>query len=417
MKLSRLLIAELRQRKGEAALSIAAVILGVATVVAAYSITQAGEKRITEQIHNLGANLIVLPDSVRVSDYYTADFGEATLPEDYVGRLCTSHLAEKVHKMTPKLSRTIRLLDQEVILTGILPQSELPTRPGWKSGKLDQDQQHPGMDHHPTETKDPEASPPPSTARSLRPRKSRMSIKEIGRYEVLLGSEVGVMLGASSGMPLDILGERLFVANVLPETGTIDDLRVFAHLHTVQVLLGVGSVVNAIEIVGCGCHVDVAKLGRDIEAMLPGTHATTIQQIVEAQSNTMRIVRRFSIGLSAVLLVLGGMSIGNYISANVFERRREVGTLMAMGARSSQVLSLFLCKAALLGVVGGALGYGIGTLSAIWVGPLLAGVEIRPLPELWLFSIAGSGLLCLGFSMAPCLRATRIDPAAILQEA
>lgn len=273
------------------------------------------------------------------------------------------------------------------------------------------------MDHDSMETKDSAASPPAFTDRPLRPRKSRTTIQEIGRYEVLLGSELGLTLRASPGTPLDILGKRFFVANVLPETGTIDDLRVFAHLHTVQVLLGVGSVVNAIEIVGCGCHVDVVKLGRDIEAMLPGTRVTTIHQIAEAQSNTMGIVRRFSIGLSAILLALGGMSIGNYISANVIERRREVGTLMALGARSSQVLSLFLCKAALLGMVGGALGYGMGTVSAIWAGPLVAGVEISPLPEVWLLSIAGSGVLCLGFSMAPCLRATRIDPAAILQEA
>lgn len=418
MKLSRLLIAELHQRKGEAALSIAAVILGVATVVAAYTITQAGEKRIIEQIHDLGANLIVLPDSVQVYDYYTADFGEATLPEDYVARLCTSDLADKVHNMTPKLSRTIRLGDQEVILTGVLPQSELPRRPGWKSTRMGRE--HAEADPHAghgAEAKEAEASPPAITDRSLRPAKPRMTIREIGRYEVLLGSELGRLLGASPGTPLDILGKRLFVAGVLPESGTIDDLRMFAHLHTVQGLLGVGAVVNAIEIVGCGCHVDVVKLGREIEAMLPGTRTTTIRRIAEAQGNTMRIVRRFSIGLGVVLLVLGGMSMGNYISANVLERQREVGMLMALGARSSQVLSLFLCKAAMLGAVGGALGYAIGTLSAVWLGPLLVGVEISPLGEVWLLSIVGSGVLCLAFSMAPCLRATRIDPAAILQEA
>ncbi|KKK59822.1 hypothetical protein LCGC14_3030510 [marine sediment metagenome] len=202
---------------------------------------------------------------------------------------------------------------------------------------------------------------------------------------------------------------------MLPETGTIDDLRLFAHLHTVQSLLGVGAVVNAIEIVGCGCHVDVIRLGRDIQAMLPGTRTTTITQIAEAQANTMRIVRRFSIGLGVVLLVLGGMSIGNYMSANVLQRRREIGTLMAMGARSRQVLSLFLWKAALLGAVGGALGYGIGTLSAVWLGPLLAAADIRPLPGIWLLSILVGGVLCVGFCIAPCLRAARMDPAVALR--
>ena len=37
----------------------------------------------------------------------------------------------------------------------------------------------------------------------------------------------------------------------MPRTGTVDDSRVFAHLHTVQRLSKSGEVINAIEVMGC----------------------------------------------------------------------------------------------------------------------------------------------------------------------
>ena len=52
-------------------------------------------------------------------------------------------------------------------------------------------------------------------------------------------------------------------------------------------------------------------------------------------------------------VVVGGAGIAIYMYANVFERRREIGTLMALGAGSSLVLRAFLLKALLLGLAGG----------------------------------------------------------------
>ncbi len=50
---------------------------------------------------------------------------------------------------------------------------------------------------------------------------------------------------------LELLGKKFTVTAVLPQTGTVDDSRIFAHLHTVQDLAEKGPVVNAIEIIGC----------------------------------------------------------------------------------------------------------------------------------------------------------------------
>jgi putative ABC transport system permease protein len=102
--------------------------------------------------------------------------------------------------------------------------------------------------------------------------------------------------------------------------------------------------------------------------------------------------------------------------ANVFERRREIGTLMALGAGSGVVLRLFLLKALVLGIAGGLAGYVIGTIIAVILGPRIAGVPVLPMPVLLLWAFGISVAILLAASYFPARRAARLDPVSALQE-
>jgi putative ABC transport system permease protein len=102
--------------------------------------------------------------------------------------------------------------------------------------------------------------------------------------------------------------------------------------------------------------------------------------------------------------------------ANVFERRREIGTLMALGANSGLVLRIFLLKALILGVAGGIGGYVLGTILAMVLGPQLAGVIVWPMPLLAVLAVGISVALALVASYFPARRAARLDPCATFQE-
>ena len=87
------------------------------------------------------------------------------------------------------------------------------------------------------------------------------------------------------------------------------------------------------------------------------------------------MMSNLSLMFLVIIVFVGGASIANYMYANVFERRREIGTLMALGADSGLVLRIFLLKALILGVAGGIGGYVLGTILAVVLGPKLAGVH------------------------------------------
>ena len=70
----------------------------------------------------------------------------------------------------------------------------------------------------------------------------------------------------------------------------------------------------------------------------------------------------------------------------------------------------------ILGLAGGTLGYVLGTLAAMVLGPQLAGLKISPIPIYLLWSLIVASTIALVGSWYPVYRAARLDPALIMQE-
>jgi putative ABC transport system permease protein len=98
----------------------------------------------------------------------------------------------------------------------------------------------------------------------------------------------------------------------------------------------------------------------------PGTRGEENQRMLRAFRWNLRV-------LSYISLVVGAFLIYNTISVSVVRRRAEIGVLRAVGAARSTILALFLAEAALLGVVGAAIGLAIGRLLAAGLVNLIAG--------------------------------------------
>jgi putative ABC transport system permease protein len=117
-----------------------------------------------------------------------------------------------------------------------------------------------------------------------------------------------------------------------------------------------------------------------------------------------------------IIFFVGGISIGNYIWANVNERKREIGILRMMGAERSTIYKMFLLKALILGIAGGILGFILGTLAGVILGPYLAGIIVKPVYIYLLWSILLSVAISLAGSLFPTYLAAKFDPHSNLQE-
>ena len=405
MKLRTFVWREIFERKNQLATSFVAILLGISVIVAIKNITFYSEKAVARELDALGANILILPKSVSLQDYYTADMQSEEFPEEYVTRLATSDL-QGLDNLSPKLSVQVEVGRKPLTLTGILPKNEFQAKAAWQGagifarpegcGKVDA----PGL-----------APAAPTKETLVRKR----VIDKLESDEILLGADIAASLGTKEGDGLGLLGKKFKVSAILPPTGTVDDSRAFAHLHTVQELAGKGPVLNAIEIVGC-CNQISKGLVQKINALLPEAKVVTITQIVDTQIKTNQMMARLSLLFLAIIVLVGGASIANYMYANVFERRKEIGTLMALGASSSIVLRMFLLKALLLGLGGGIAGYAVVTIIAVVLGPRIAGVPVLPMPNLVLWALGVATGISLVASYFPARRAARLDPSSALQE-
>jgi putative ABC transport system permease protein len=404
MRLSTLISKEMGERPVPMFTCLLAILLGVTALVAIRTVTHYSERAVAREMDSLGANVLILPRGVTVQDYYAADMHGETLPEEYVERITLSKL-EGVDNLSPKLCVPVTIGDQRVMLTGILPRSEFQAKAAWGGA---------GVFARPigcgaqADLPDSKPADPKALARTR-------VIETLGDNEALVGADVAARHGIKEGDRIELLGGKFTVLAILPATGSVDDARVFAHLHTVQSLAGKGEVVNVIEVVGC-CKQIAAGLVEGLKGLLPEARVVTIAQVVQTQQNVNRLMERLSLLFLAVLLAVGSAAMASALYANVSERRKEIGTLMALGATPGLVVRLIVGKACVLGLAGGVGGFLIGTAVAWWLGPHLANVAVRPLPSLAGMAVGITLAVTLLASLLPAWRAARLDPCICFKE-
>lgn len=402
MRMTTLVWREIFERRSQLVTSFLAILLGITVIVAIKNITYYSEKAVAREMDSLGANVLVLPKSVTLQDYYAADMHGETIPEEYVTQLAMSDLAG-LDNLSPKLSVPVVVRQKSFTFTGILPKSEFQAKAAWSGA---------GIFSRPIGCG---ASVGMMGSDDKKTLVRKRVIETLENNEVLVGADVAAALGTKEGDTLTLLEKPFKVTALLPQTGTVDDSRIFAHLHVVQDLSKKGPVINAIEVVGC-CQEISKGLVQKINQLLPQAKVVTVTQIADAQIKINQLMSRLSLMFLVIIVLVGGASIANYMYANVFERRREIGTLMALGADSFLVLRIFLLKALVLGVAGGVGGYVIGTVMAMILGPRLAGVVVLPMPSLALLAVLISVGIALLASYFPARRAAKLDPCATFQE-
>ena len=401
MRLTDLTLKELWHRKSQLVSGLLAITLGIGVIVGIRSFSVVSEKAVAVNLDNLGANILVLPQSSSVDNYYAADIDASTFPENYVERLVTSTISG-VDNISPKLTRRVKVGNENIVLTGILPKSEIASKPIWQQGGLKGEALT--------------ASCAPTGPKKYADAKlQRKGIDTLANNDCYIGSGIATRLKLIEGSKLTIMEKEFNVAKLLPETGTVDDDRVFANLHAVQALLGTGEQISAIEIMGCCSAISDGLLGK-LRNVLPDTRITTIGQIVSTQIENNKLMNKISLVFLIIIIFVGGISIGNYIWANVNERRKEIGILRMIGYHKKHIYYILVLKGIIIGLLGGIAGYIVGTLAAIWLGPQFAGIAVSPIYTLLLVSIALSITISILGSIIPAYLAGKIEPFSNMQE-
>ena len=257
-----------------------------------------------------------------------------------------------------------------------------------------------------------------------------MGRKIAGRLDVRLGEKVVIMGQAADGS----MGAEAFRVVGLHETGSesFDGQIVWVPLKAMQEMLGRPGQVN--QLAARVKDIDEAEaVAADIDKLLPPGNVRAISW--KSIDREIISIQAFQDGILSVVLVIVflivALGILNTQLMSLFERVREFGVLMAIGARPRWVVRLILAESLVLGSVGTLLGLAIGSLLIAHFGrfglPLPVGKAFAyflPFPSViymvpaWrmhafaCFSVFAVTLLA---SLPPALRAGRLKPAEALR--
>jgi putative ABC transport system permease protein len=169
---------------------------------------------------------------------------------------------------------------------------------------------------------------------------------------------------------------------------------------------------------------DVDAAAEEIEEIMMASHRVTGEKkdfgvisptfINQRFSGVLDLITLFLGAIASIALVVGGVGISNTMFMSVLERRREIGTMKALGARTGQIRDLFMVESGIIGLAGGLLGVGLAAI----IGYAL----IRLLNLTFVFdplaiggSLAFSVLVGLVSGTLPALEAAKVDPIEALR--
>jgi len=253
------------------------------------------------------------------------------------------------------------------------------------------------------------------------------------RGVAVLGVDFASSRRMDVGATLELSGLSFRVIGVLDKTLTAPDRFAFVPIEDardlwlrrdpllVQVLgsggLGRGDL-NSGAAVGWGPGQDPDAVARRIQADVAGVNVTIPGELSRLLRESTAFFSALLLGIGALGLVIGGLSLSNTVTAAVFERIRDFGIKRALGATDLQLLREVLAEALGVSLTGGAVGVGL----AVGIGLVVDARVVREGQQLFLFSprLLGFALvfaLVLGGLAAAyaTLRIVRLSPAEAIR--
>jgi putative ABC transport system permease protein len=211
------------------------------------------------------------------------------------------------------------------------------------------------------------------------------------------------------------------VRGLIPETARLGTEAVVMDIAAAQTATGKRGRVDRI-LIKLPAHGELGRWQAKLRGVLPEGVELRAQGSQTAANRKMLAAFRWNLRiLSYVAVLVGAFLIYNTISVSVVRRRPQIGTMRALGASRTAVLSAFLAEAALYGAAGSALALPLGrllasgavdllsaTVDALYISSRPGAMTLAAAPVALAFAV-GIGVT-LASALAPALEASRVPP-------
>ncbi len=383
MTLKEISIRNLLRRKAKAAFVLTGLVIGVTTVVAIISFVEAMTSDINHKLEKYGANILIVPKTENLTLTYGGlslggvSFEMEEIQEKELTQVQSIKNARNIAAVGPLVLGVIQVNGHRVLMAGVDFKVSGILKPWWQIQGAFPD--------------------------------------ESG---VLLGAEAARILNLELGDGLNTGQKRLTVTGIIEPTGSQDDQLAFSRLTTAQALFNKPGRVSMAEVAALCKDCPIEEMVRQISHALPGAKVMAIQQVVKGRMETLSQFKKFSFGISGVILLIGSLVVLVTMMGSVRERTDEIGIFRAIGFRRGHVMQIIYLEAGIVSGLAGIIGYFLGWGAAKVAIEFFSESQSISVPfDLVLVSASFAVALLVGLisSSYPALMAARLDPNEALR--
>jgi putative ABC transport system permease protein len=413
----RLVYESFRRQKRRKALAGIAITLGVGVATAMIAVTTDIGDKINRELRSFGANLVVTPQE----DSLDVEIGGVNLKPASDGAYLSEADLPKIKGMfwrhnivgfSPMLPVHLKLTPENIDATLLGTYFAKPLRFGKEDFVTGVRTTHPWW-------------------------RVTGAWPDDNSQDVLLGERLAGSLKRKPGDQIEIAGQPHGIAGIL-STGGTEDEQIVAPLALAQQILGHPGAVRRIYVSALTkpedalarrdpksmnpemfdrwyCSPYVQSIAYQLQETIPHSHAEQIRQVAQNEGVVLSRITGLMLLITLAALAASALAVSAAMATAIFERRSEVGLMKALGAGNAPVAALFFTEAALLALVGGIAGFGLGALLARQIGRSIFDSQIAIQPVLFPVILAIAVIVTFAGSAAAIRRAVKFDPVYALR--
>ena len=381
----RLILKAFQVQPGRVFISLCALLVGATLASAFLNLYFDLPRKMTAEFRSLGPNLVVAPPG-NAQTFYQSVREELAATQPNLLKL-------------PWLYAVGKMQQEDVILGGTELFALGAANPGWRvvNGPL-RNAAAPSLENFLVSQFGPRSQPP--------------------REWLLAGEKAAAHFGWQPGQRVTLAygGEEITLPLVgILSTGESADSQVLVPLATLQALTHREGQLSLMQLAAPGSAEQVEEVRQQLAASLTKVEIRPLRQVVESEARVVMKVRGLMFGLTAIVLGIVILSVMTTVSGLVFDRRRDIGVMKALGGSDRAISLLFVAQTALLAVLatifGYLFGFGLAQWAALHIFHSALGWRWDVLPAVLAVTLA----IALAATAFPIHLIRRLHPAVILK--
>jgi putative ABC transport system permease protein len=380
MNVLKLVLRNLFRRKGRFVFTLLGITIGMASFVTLLALGGNMRGEVTRQAQAMGANFMIMPEDICVFNQI------AIVTGDTISESLQYEIYEKISlieglTVVPHLTQKAAVKDIPSVIVGILPEKTRSFR-GWEIAE---------GEYFTSETEN-----------AVIDGQDFLETRELRVNDVVT-----------------IRQEQFIVKGVLKPNQSNDDAALFIPMTVAQRVFEKEGFISYMS-----AKVDDIVKMESYEASIVAVANVQVSTDEELLNSVLTILGSVNITLqliAGVAVIAAAFGIINTMMATVYERRREIGIMRAIGGKSIAIFKIFVLESSLYGLLGGLTGVTIGLITTVFAGEFISTIGANDLMKgvsakadfditLVLTAIAFSLVISVISGFYPAWKAAKLTP-------